>query len=133
MQTSQVRRTFPVAVALLVSGCSDPSGAVCTLIGCVNTVAITFQGPFPETYQLVLTAESDDQPLLELECSTATPCAEHVILERAPAAIHVELVTDLDTQSGTFTPTYNTVRPNGPDCLPVCLQGELVVSRIELR
>ena len=125
-------RTLLLALPFLVSACSDPSGAVCTLIGCSDSLTITFQGPFPPRYQIVLTEEGDTQPLLVLECAAAAPCAEEVFLDSAPVVIRVDLVTELETQSGTFAPTYTTVRPNGPDCLPVCLQGRLVVSRTDL-
>jgi hypothetical protein len=125
-------RAFLAALLFLSLACLDPSGPVCTLIGCLDSVVITFQGPFPPSYRIVLTEEGTTQPLLELECTPEAPCAEEVFLDVAPTAVRVELVTELGTQSGTFTPSYTTVRPNGPDCPPECLQGRLAVSRTDL-
>jgi len=49
-----------------------------------------------------------------------------LVFGSAPATVKVKLVSSAQKvlSEQTFTPTYKTVQPNGPDCSPTCKQGE---------
>lgn len=49
-----------------------------------------------------------------------------LVFASAPTTVKVKLVSSAKKvlSEQTFTPTYKTVQPNGPDCSPSCKQGE---------
>lgn len=48
-------------------------------------------------------------------------------MDYAPDQLEVTLRFGGTERSESFTPTYETLRPNGPDCPPECRVGEVVL------
>lgn len=138
-------------------GSDPPGGAACTLIGCQDGLQVQLQrsGPWPAgdyTAQVTL----DNQP--PVSCTVSLPFAsvtasatcsstdvqlqtagqalatdQHALtglwIRTTPAKVRLVLqhnaVTLLDQ---TLQPTYQTSRPNGPDCEPECTQATASVA-----
>jgi len=116
-------------------------------MGCQSTVHIDFQKKSPwaaGTYTVAATLDGEQhscEVVLPLSCDAPT-CADQAIMvgrdgcalapenhavsgldinAGSPASIKVEISRDgSPLGSGVFTPTYETVRPNGPGCEPEC-------------
>jgi hypothetical protein len=61
-----------------------------------------------------------------LRCTGNGRFQEVVEIQSPPTAVTVSLAQGGETKSlGTFSPTYQTMQPNGPGCEPVCRQAEI--------
>jgi hypothetical protein len=145
---------FSILSAVVFTGCTSK---VCTLIGCGTSLEVHFTGATdkPGRYQIEVVADgaiSSCQFTLPQECHaqpTCTPAGPGWLLNKASCApgeerrtidgftfhtgapTRVEVVVRRDdTVVGTTStePVYKESRPNGPDCSPVCHQGDMTVS-----
>ena len=102
-------------------------GGSCSLIGCINGVRITWSGRTGDE-RVVLIADGARH---EITCPTNTPTLscdlDGVRFEGQPQTLQVEVTTPAGVRTGTFSPTYQTSTPNGPDCGPVCYQATVTV------
>ena len=138
-------------------GVDPPGGAACTLIGCQDGLQVQLQrsGPWPAgeyTLQVML----DDQPAVSCAVSlpfasvtTAATCSsadvqlqtsgqalsadQHALtavwIRSTPAKARLVLQHNTATLlDQTLQPTYQTSRPNGPDCKPECTQATASVA-----
>ncbi|MGB1274557.1 MAG: hypothetical protein ACPG77_02315, partial [Nannocystaceae bacterium] len=141
-------RVATVATLLLGCSCSSQVPRTCTEIGCQSAVQIDFQKKSPwaaGTYTVTATLDGGEphscEVVLPLSCH-APSCADEVLMVHrdgcalapekhaisgvtinagSPPNIKVEVSHDgAPLGSGVFTPTYETVRPNGPGCEPEC-------------
>lgn len=138
-------------------GIDPPGGAACTLIGCQDGLRVTLQraSPWPAG-DYVLQVSLDDQP--PIACTTSLPFAsvtstatcnsadvqlqtsgqaldpsQHALtgvwVRTTPTKVRLVLqqgpTTVLDQ---TLQPTYQTTRPNGPNCEPECTQATASVA-----
>jgi len=126
------------------------TGIACTEIGCAPSLRIRFaRARWPAgTYRLEVTADAANevcQVVVPLVCNAGSMCTGQGGLEvfpelsgcaldpalntiegvaftySVPASVTVRVVQDeRELGKATFTPSYATSLPNGPDCLPVC-------------
>ncbi|MFO0648991.1 MAG: hypothetical protein U0326_22310 [Polyangiales bacterium] len=122
----------PSALLLFAALCGSLSscivGGACTTIGCVNGVRIDWSGRATGDRLAVVA----DGVRYEITCpaSSSGPLwcdPDGVRFEGRPTSLRVEVTTSNGVRSGTFTPTYRTSTPNGPDCGPVCYQATVTV------
>lgn len=126
------RESRPCPLSLLLSlvllSCNDTSGPlVCPQVGCDSGLDIELMGELPETFMIVLEVPSF-RPLI-VECSPSRPCGERVhVPDFTPDRVFVEVRGEGVQFQEEFIPEYETLRPNGPDCLPECRKGLIVVD-----
>lgn len=125
----------------------------CTLIGCQDGLTIEVQASAwaPGTYVFDMTADGKSRrceaklplPACDVQALTCTGDVEAQIsvsgcalpagsqgfgpitFRSGPANVEVAISRDgTSLGKGSFRPTYQTSRPNGPRCEPVCRQAE---------
>lgn len=143
-------------LALAAPGCDTISHS-CTTIGCADTLGVRVAAAHgalpPGTYDVTVELDGArakvecfvESPPVNSSCSAienaavflstqaivgvsgdlqldlavlATPSSVVVTVERDGSAV----------ASQTLAPTYQTSRPNGPDCGPICRQGGIIVE-----
>lgn len=146
-------RSSLLAALALIAACGDSSsgadGQACTTIGCVDgfSVNVASTGTWkPGNYLVTVVADgvtttcSATFPLTgaAAQCSgsgvvvglsgSALPAEQqsipNVAIQSTPKSVKVEIARDgASLGSQTFTPTYKTSQPNGPNCAPTCTQA----------
>jgi hypothetical protein len=110
--------------------CGDSIVRVCTLLGCVGGLTIALQGPgAARVVRLELTAPGDSTR--RWICSVSTPCTSQdgvFFPDYTPPTVMVTYVTDAGSSAVNLSPTYQTFRPNGPDCGPECRGAKVVLN-----
>lgn len=149
------------ALLLLSCAGTSPSGGGCTEMGCGPGFSINFQrqGAWePGAYTVKVTVDGAPftcSATIPLSCDAPSACPEdapfvlglsgcalepsqHSLLGielkqgTAPASIQVDVAQDgKELGTGTFTPTYTTSQPNGPDCEPVCKSAPTVAMSLQ--
>ena len=153
-----MKNSLLVLISLSLFGLTSCGVAndACTLIGCSDALVVELHAdgerPRPGNYEVELVADGETttcsfQFLLVceggghcVEPSTST-CPEatfdtarvdpvfSIPVSGTPMSVdYVVRVADEEVASGTVTPEYETVRPNGPDCEPVCQQATARVA-----
>jgi hypothetical protein len=70
--------------------------------------------------------QEDTATAATLRCTGNGRFREVVEIQRSPTAVTVNLSQGGEIKSlGTFSPTYQTMQPNGPGCEPICRQAEI--------
>ncbi len=95
----------------------------CTLAACDSGLLLLFPGGRPGPLTLSLT--SPDAGARTVACDN-NPCGAVTVRDYTPSSVQVEIVGPNGTVIRSFTPTYNRLQPNGPDCGPTCNQATLV-------
>jgi hypothetical protein len=128
---------------------STPTGGGCTQIGCEDGLTIrvtptdawphgayrfvvehdgattTCEGvlPLPPCEQRAISCDAAEPTIVESGCALE-PSAHafgDIVFGTSPPSVAVQvLLDDRSVGSGTWTPTYQTVQPNGPGCEPIC-------------
>ena len=129
-----------LGVTLVGPGNIGPvTGKTCTVMGCVdNTLLVTLAGDIPERYTLKVTSAWGRTATIDCpgdynlyidnrECKeygalfTYTPFSP-------PKKATISVLWEDNVKSETLKPIYSTVRPNGPDCEPECLKGQVTIE-----
>ena len=118
---------------LVALGCSSTTGTreqVCTAIGCDSGLAVRVEGASTTgAYRVELLPSGETGPRYVAECPDASRCAAGV---RFPGFTGDWTLVRVTTAQGTVTrevrPSYQELRPNGPDCPPICRQAVVTVS-----
>jgi hypothetical protein len=108
------------------------------------TIAVTADGtsgacdmtlPFPSCASPTICQGARDWRAIESGC--ALPAEQHAIggiVFGEVRPVSVEVVVTRDGQQlakETFTPTYQTSQPNGPDCSPTCIGAPAAALAIQ--
>jgi hypothetical protein len=104
---------------------SNQSQQICTLIGCNPGLAVEINGTISgrTTIEVAATGETPRT----FECNAGQPCRG--FLENfMPSQATVTIRLSDRTVQRTVTPEYRDVRPNGPNCDPVCRQATVQVG-----
>lgn len=115
----------------LVAGAAAPGcvvGGACTLIGCADGVDVNWSDASSEDRGTLVAdgvAYAFDCAVGSSSTVACTPTGARLRL--APLTLRVDVVTRSGARRGTFTPSYTTSRPNGPDCDPVCRGATVTV------
>lgn len=106
-------------LTVLVGGCAPRA---CTEIGCVSGLSILLVNPPAGVYHLQV--EVPGEPLRIVRCGDAEGgCASGTFFleETTPAQLTIRLVSaGKAIASQTVRPKYDTFRPNGRRCPPLC-------------
>ena len=116
------------AAALAAAGCNGSAEPrICTQIGCNDGLQVELRGSLPDSY--TVSASASGLPTQTVECSPGRECGETLFFpEFMPASVTITVRgSGVDVQQ-SFTPTYETSRPNGPDCPPECRSGKVIVE-----
>lgn len=110
---------------------------VCTQMGCSDDmVNVAFPDLKPGTHKILIRADST---IIEKTCEAGEEVTrldektDTVMHSGGPCSLSfhgkfesVQIAVD-GKSLGTFYPEYRSVRPNGPDCPPECIQASLIV------
>lgn len=156
VRLSQIARQLALFALFALAGC-ESEGTQCTLIGCQDGLQVQLQhsSQWP-TGDYTVQVTLDNQP--PVSCTVSLPFASvtaaatcssaDVQLQTAGQALSadqhaltglwirttpakVQLVLQHNTATlldQTLQPTYQTSRPNGPDCEPECTQATASVA-----
>jgi hypothetical protein len=114
-------------LALTLTGCSDHLQLVCTLIGCDSGLEIQVN-PVPTTPFRVEASALGYSAVYTQECPDPADCTRIFLPEFTPAVVRIRLIVGADTTFIEATnPEYTEVRPNGPDCPPLCRIGHVTI------
>lgn len=124
-----LKRLLTLAAFGLLLGCT--ADKACTLIGCNDGLSVTFKGTAPDNFSLKLKAEGQTE--LNLSCpggSSQFTCLPGRVLVNnyTPAQVEVTYTAGDKTVTRSFTPSYTTASPNGPDCGPSCKQATVEIE-----
>ncbi|HET7274637.1 MAG TPA: hypothetical protein VFI91_05630 [Longimicrobiaceae bacterium] len=104
-----------------------PPSTVCTLIGCENGLAVEIAGE--RTGAVDVTVETAGQDARTFECADPNQPCRNFFGGFMPSEVTVTVrASDGSVSTESFTPTYETTYPNGPDCPPGCEQATVTVE-----
>lgn len=125
-----------VAMLLFLLACDPPTA--CTQIGCDNTLAIRVVTEDEQMVVGLVGTITIGETTYDVDCTgTSSPevrCDDDAIrVTVTEDQVDLEVGIDLFRDDGygaatSFTPTWTSSQPNGPDCPPVCWQGEAGVA-----
>lgn len=117
-----------VLLAAACSGPFDPSGSVCTGIGCDSGLTVRLEGTPPAGPVRVELLTSDGGARYVYDCPEPGRCAAGAFF---PGFTGDYVRVRVTTASGAVTrearPAYTETRPNGPDCPPACRTATVTV------
>ena len=113
--------------AFLVAGCDEMmTGVDCTLIACGDAIRVEL-ADLPEPFTITFRAEGEEPLTFE---SSDPELEDDVVFipDVEPDRLTVEVEAEGVDFTQTFDLEYETFRPNGPDCPPVCRMATVVVD-----
>ena len=146
VSTSHWPTSAGLLTALALGGCcvfspSQSRPQACTLIGCVDSLVIDLSGSVPEEFTVDVTAA--DGTTMQVHCpggeaqgsqsgdmSPGAMCLGDSVVFSAftPEEASIRITGQGGEITQTARPTYEPVRPNGPDCPPECRQGHVQIE-----
>ena len=123
---------FVLVFVVLAGGCRDGllpffpwSGRGCTLIGCVEGLAVFIDGaPLgPWTVE----ARADSVPTRAFQCSAGIQCTAAFFPGTFPAPVTVTVTREARTATHVVVPDTLISYPNGVQCGPGCRTARIVV------
>ena len=112
------------ALALTATAC-DPTGQVCTEMGCSSGLTVEITGTVADSYTVKVDTEDGESWLRQ--CRRDEPC-NLFFPDFTPPAVTVAYRSELGVVERQFSPAYQAVRPNGPGCPPECLTATVVME-----
>ena len=109
----------------LINSCSPaPQPKACTELGCYSGLYINLKGDRPMEFKIII--KSSGKELATKECSTSKQCPDSILFQDLKEkSLTLEYTSNGQTRSENFTVAYQTVRPNGTQCPPVCEQANV--------
>jgi hypothetical protein len=136
----KVMIVFCIGLGLSTSCTTEKS---CTTIGCTDQLSLTLtmaDGSAPK-FDVNLVVDGKAIACQAPTLGGSTRCGDGVLvasrgsggdqevleIQGAPSSVTVSLAQGGATRLlGTFTPTYESLQPNGPGCEPTCRQSTIV-------
>jgi hypothetical protein len=124
-------RLFSLAIPLLLAGCgssaTDPPH-VCTRAGCSSGLEVVLERTPPEPFRVELEVPGTPARFV-YRCDEPARCADRVFFaDFTPDYVRIRVITGTDTVTQAAQPTYEELRPNGPDCPPTCRVARVRVA-----
>ena len=110
---------------------------MCTLIGCRDSLELTFSHEPPGQYNVLLTTSTGETRNVSCNNSeissvdaTVAMCRSGVVTvyDFTPADVTIVVSWQGGRYSTNGAPTYTSFQPNGPDCPPTCRSGKLTIE-----
>lgn len=121
-----MRLVIVLAGAMLV-GCSEVYPRVCTQIGCGAGLTVLFSTvPVGDVHVEALPEGETTPRTFDCTGSACSPGAR--FLDFSPDHVVVTVTTDAGSKQFDLRPQYQTSRPNGPRCEPVCRSAQVTVT-----
>jgi hypothetical protein len=102
-------------------------GVACTEIGCNDGLSVDLTGNVP-TSGTVEAEDLDSGEIRSEAIQVIQGTANIFFAEFTPTNVTVRVMDDSVLASVDVAPTYETARPNGPDCPPECSQARLSIN-----
>jgi hypothetical protein len=129
-------RILPAALLAmtLATGCDtlgvapDPN---CTEIGCTDGISVHLTALPTSPYRVEILVGSGPGGLsYAYDCAGGSACLQDIFFpELVLDRIIVRVITSLGSRDSEISnPVYATLRPNGPDCPPLCLQATVTAQ-----
>jgi hypothetical protein len=123
----QMRRFLPLVMALAALSCTISS--VCTLIGCNSGLTVQIQNAPTGPLSVVAVDVQSPASQYTASCPGDTGCTNQVFFrDFTPGSVNLMVTTTAGTRQITVAPTYETSRPNGPNCAPTCRSATIVFT-----
>lgn len=122
---------LPAMLLALATGCDILGiGTACTLIGCYNGIAVHLAALPSGPYKVEILVAGAAPGLYEYDCAGGEACQQDVFFpELVLDRIVVKVTTSLGSRiTEIANPVYETSRPNGPDCSPLCRQASVTAQ-----
>ncbi|CAN5587017.1 hypothetical protein BH23BAC4_BH23BAC4_03950 [soil metagenome] len=114
-------------LALAVGGCNMLGGPTfCTQIGCDDGVNVVLSGATTGPFQV--SVEVDGEIAGVVDCPPGATCSSLFVPGIRAEHVTVIVTRGEDVRRFDVSPTYVTVQPNGPNCEPICRQGQLHIQ-----
>lgn len=120
---------------------NPPERFFCTMMGCFDSLEISFATQPTQEYSIQLTSNSGETRAVtctpgkyeaRYPGSTSNPviCGNSSVtfLEFSPKEVTVEVIWQGGSFTSTERPSYEGFRPNGPYCAPECRRGKLLLE-----
>ena len=124
--------TREVMVTRLVTAVPGEIVEICTLMGCSNSLTVTLTGNVPATFDLTVAGQEAScmaGDWVSGHAGPGTACHRLVLpwpTEDMPTSLTIVAAWGEQEISATAVPAFATLQPNGPNCDPICLQGEAI-------
>ena len=108
-----------------LSACGDITERSCSIRPCPAELVVEVQGPPGVAYTVYVSASGEEtrtQP-----CSSLEAICTVYLTDFGPEEVPVRITWADQEAEAQFTPAYETVHPNGPDCSPTCRTATVVM------
>ena len=135
---------FAILLVLLLAFLASPFSPthLCTLMSCLDSLELTLKAEPPHEYTVKVIATSSGETRRvtcvpgESRASYPDVTTEAAICDQgkvtflafAPEEVSVQVTWQGGNYNATGQPTYDSFRPNGRFCPPICQQGKLQVD-----
>jgi len=126
-----VMRAAAVALigSIVLTGCGPSATGACTEIGCSPGLRVSIASNPLSPWRIEVT-DLDSGVMKSVECPAtfpATRCPPAFFPDFYATRVRVVTIAGGFVREDRFEATYIDMRPNGPNCPPVCRTAELVV------
>lgn len=120
-----ILRAAGLLLLVFAAGCDF--ARACTLIGCLNGLAVEFSTPPTAPYRMEV--RSNSLTVNVYECTVLNQCYPNgtVFENYYPQSVTIKVITATGTASTEVTPTYVESQPNGKGCGPTCRTARVTV------
>jgi hypothetical protein len=110
------------AIAAAVAGCDDPTGRVCTEIGCSDGLYVTLRYTPSVELEIVASTSAGDERTASCVVNPNGSCLVG-FYGFVPEDVTLAVFGGDQPVSVTLQPAYEDFQPNGPGCPPICRQA----------
>jgi hypothetical protein len=126
-------RIVPATLLAFAAGCDvlGIGSTHCTLIGCTDGITVHLTALPTGPYRVEILVGSGPGGLsYAYDCAGGPTCQQVIFFpELVPDRIIVRVTTSLGSRDTEISnPVYSTLRPNGPDCPPLCRQASVTAQ-----
>jgi hypothetical protein len=122
---------LPLMLAACAAACArnteqDAEPQVCTRIGCSDGVTVEVTGN--RTAHVAVEVVAGGVVVDTFDCEASDATCRSMIEGLSEGRITVTIRSGDQSNQRTYEPEFRNVRPNGPDCPPVCRQATVSIA-----